>query len=110
MPVSDASAVRTSLAVSGYFYGVLAAVIWGSQLVMSRAGVTAGLNGFDVAAIRCGAAGFVMLPWFMTRRPYGRGAGRTAWARAFWLGLAPGAVFPLARFGGVRLSPLPPGG
>lgn len=76
---------------------------------MSRAGVTAGLNGFDVAAIRCGAAGLVMLPWFMTQRPYGRGTGRTAWSRAFWLALAAGPVFTFASLGGFRFAPLPHG-
>jgi hypothetical protein len=66
---ADRSAVGTALAVRGCLYGVLAALIWGSQLVMWRAGVSVGLDGFDVAAIRCGAAGLVMLPWFICGRP-----------------------------------------
>ncbi|GAC1336293.1 MAG: hypothetical protein NVSMB20_12220 [Bradyrhizobium sp.] len=88
---------------------MLAALIWGSQLVMSRAGVTVGLDGFDVAAIRCGAAGLVMLPWFMIQHPYGRGPGRTAWSHAVWLALAAGPLFTFASLGGFRFAPLPHG-
>jgi drug/metabolite transporter (DMT)-like permease len=106
---ADASAVGTAQAVRGCLYGVLAALIWGSQLVMSRAGVTVGLDGFDVAAIRCGAAGLVMLPWFVIQHPYGRGAGRTAWSHAVWLALAAGPLFTFASLGGFRFAPLPHG-
>jgi drug/metabolite transporter (DMT)-like permease len=106
---ADRSAVGTALAVRGCLYGVLAALIWGSQLVMWRAGVSVGLDGFDVAAIRCGAAGLVMLPWFMIQHPYGRGAGRTAWSHAVWLALAAGPLFTFASLGGFRFAPLPYG-
>jgi drug/metabolite transporter (DMT)-like permease len=93
--------------VRGCLFGVLAALIWGSQLVMSRAGVTVGLDGFDVAAIRCGVAGVAMLPWFIIERPYG--AGRTPWSHVFWLALAAGPLFTLASLGGFRFAPLPHG-
>jgi uncharacterized membrane protein len=76
---------------------------------MSRAGVSVGLDGFDVAAIRCGAAGLVMLPWFMIQHPYGRGAGRTAWSHAIQLALAAGPLFTFASLGGFRFAPLPHG-
>jgi drug/metabolite transporter (DMT)-like permease len=68
-----------------------------------------GLDGFDVAAIRCGAAGLVMLPWFMIQHPYGRGAGRTAWSHAVWLALVAGPLFTFASLGGFRFAPLPHG-
>jgi drug/metabolite transporter (DMT)-like permease len=93
----------------GYLYGVLAALIWGGQLAMSRAGVTVGLDGFDVAAIRCAGAGLAMLPWFVTRRPFGSGAGRTSWGHAFGLALAAGPLFIVASMAGFRLAPLPHG-
>jgi drug/metabolite transporter (DMT)-like permease len=73
---------------------------------MSRAGVTVGLNGADVAAIRCAGAAVVMLPWFIIHRPYGRGAGRTSWAHALGLALAAGPVFVFATMIGFRLAPL----
>jgi drug/metabolite transporter (DMT)-like permease len=106
---AGASAAGTAQTVKGCLYGVLAALIWGSQLVMSRAGVSVGLDGFDVAAIRCGTAGLVMLPWFMIQHPYGRGAGRTAWLHAVWLALAAGPLFTFASLGGFRFAPLPHG-
>ena len=109
MAVPEEPATRTQVAVSGYLYGMLAALIWGSQLVMSRAGVTVGLDGFDVAAIRCGAAGVVMLPWFIIQRPYGRGAARTPWSNVFWLALTAGPLFTFASLGGFRFAPLPHG-
>ena len=90
----------------GVLYGLLAALIWGGQLTMSRAGVTVGLNGPDVAAIRCAGAAVVMLPWFVIHRPYGRGAGRTSWAHALGLALAAGPVFVFATMIGFRLAPL----
>jgi drug/metabolite transporter (DMT)-like permease len=100
---------RSPSVFQGCLYGVLAALIWGSQLVMSRAGVAAGLNGLDVAAIRCGAAGLVMLPWFVVKRPYGRGPGRTSWPHVLWLALAAGPLFTFASLGGFRFAPLPHG-
>jgi hypothetical protein len=79
----------------------------GGSRELLRAGVTVRLNGFGVAAIRCGAAGLVMLPWFMTWRPYGRGARRTAWSHAFWLAPAAGPLFTMASLSGFRRAPLP---
>jgi drug/metabolite transporter (DMT)-like permease len=99
----DAFAAGTAPAAKGYLYGVLAAMIWGSQLVMSRAGVTVGLDGFDVAAIRCGAAALAMFPWFVIQRPYGDDAGRTSWSHAFWLALAAGRAVHLRQLGRVPL-------
>ncbi|MBN9563517.1 MAG: DMT family transporter [Alphaproteobacteria bacterium] len=93
----------------GYLYGILAALIWGGQLAMSRAGVTVGLDGFDVAAIRCAGAGIAMLPWFLARRPFGSGVGRTPWPHAIGLALAAGPLFILASMAGFRLAPLPHG-
>jgi len=93
----------------GILYGASAATIWGGQLVMSRAGAAAGLDGFDVAALRCGAAGVMMLPWLLTRRRYGQGAGLTPWPHALGLAAAAGPLFMFASMLGFHYAPLPHG-
>ncbi len=93
----------------GLLFGAAAAIIWGSQLVMSRAGATMGMDGFDVAALRGGAAGVAMLPWLLARRRYGRGPGRTPWRHALGLALAAGPLFMIASMAGFHYAPLPHG-
>jgi drug/metabolite transporter (DMT)-like permease len=51
--------------VRGLALGFLAASIWGSYLAMARAGVSAGLHATDIAALRYGVAGLIMLPWLL---------------------------------------------
>ncbi|WP_299685630.1 DMT family transporter [uncultured Tateyamaria sp.] len=49
---------------TGVLAGLVAAVIWGAYLSLSRAGVASGLDGFDVAFLRYAVAGPVMgLAW-----------------------------------------------
>ena len=52
----------------GLIAGLSAAAIWGAYLALSRAGVAAGLDGFDVAALRYLVAGPVMLAILLMRR------------------------------------------
>ena len=93
----------------GMLFGASAAIIWGSQLVMSRAGAGAGLDGFDVAALRCGAAGIVMLPWLLRRKRYGRGPGLCRWPHALGLAAVAGPLFMIASMAGFHYAPLPHG-
>ena len=93
----------------GALFGASAAIIWGSQFVMSRAGATAGLDGLDVAALRGGVAGLAMLPWLLAKRRYGRGPGRTSWPHALCLAMAAGPLFMIASMAGFHYAPLPHG-
>ncbi len=93
----------------GIVYGASAAIIWGGQLAMSRAGATSGLDGFDMAALRSGAAGLLLLPWLLTARRYGRGPGLTSWSHALVLAVAAGPLFIMASMGGFHFAPLPHG-
>ena len=93
----------------GVIYGASAAIIWGSQLVMSRAGATVGMDGFDVAALRGGAAGLVLLPWLLARRRYGNGPGLTPWRHALGLAFAAGPLFMIVSMAGFHYAPLPHG-
>ena len=52
----------------GLIAGLSAAAIWGAYLALSRVGVAAGLDGFDVAALRYLVAGPVMLAILLMRR------------------------------------------
>lgn len=93
----------------GVIFGASAAIIWGSQLVMARAGAAAGLDGFDVAALRGGAAGLAMLPWLLARKRYGNGPEQCSWPHALGLAAAAGPLFMIASMAGFRYAPLPHG-
>lgn len=103
-------AIRTPASdLAGYAYGATAAIIWGSQLVMNRAGAIHGLDGLDVAALRSGFAGLLLLPWFFARPRYGSGPGRVPWLHAIGLALAAGPLFIGASMLGFHFAPLPHG-
>ena len=99
---------RTRLLL-GALFGAAAAIIWGSQLTMSRAGAGYGLDGFDIAALRGGVAGIAMLPWLLTRKRYGKGSGLCSWPHALGLALAAGPLFMVASMAGFHYAPLPHG-
>ena len=109
MPGSSKAPTKTVPEWLGVLYGTAAALIWGSQLVMSRAGATMGMDGFDVAALRGGAAGLAMLPWLLSRRRYGNGPGLTPWRHALGLALAAGPLFMILSMAGFHYAPLPHG-
>lgn len=46
----------------GYLYGLFAALIWGSWLVITRLGVTTNFDGLDIALIRFGVSGIILFP------------------------------------------------
>lgn len=93
-----------SLEMRGFLFGALAVVIWGAYLAFARAGVSAGLTGFDFTAIRYGTAGLVMLPWLLRHQPMSMGGvGRV---RAFWLMLLAGPLFIWLGVGGYAFAPL----
>lgn len=76
---------------------------------MSRAGAGAGMDGFDVAALRGGAAGIAMLPWLLRRKRYGSGPGLCPWPHALGLAAAAGPLFMIASMAGFHYAPLPHG-
>jgi drug/metabolite transporter (DMT)-like permease len=94
----------------GVLFGASAAIIWGSQLTMSRAGAGAGLDGFDIAALRGGVAGIAMLPWLLRRRQSQsmRPAAQSG-AVAVALAAAAGPLFMIASMAGFHYAPLPHG-
>ena len=88
----------------GIALGLVAAAIWGSCLAMAKAGVSAGLAPGDIAFIRYGVAGLVMLPWLVAKGL--RTCGGVGWARALILSVLVGPLFILIGVGGYRFAPL----
>jgi drug/metabolite transporter (DMT)-like permease len=102
--IVPAVAPKLSPEARGIALGVAAALIWGSYLAMARAGVSAGLGATDIAAIRYGVAGLVMLPWLLGHRP-AQLAG-VGWRRGLVLALLAGPLFVLIGAGGFQFAPL----
>ena len=66
--------------VRGALYGLSAVSIWAAFIVVSRLGVRTSLTPWDVAAIRFGVAGVLLLPYLMKKG--------LALDRLGWIGLA----------------------
>jgi drug/metabolite transporter (DMT)-like permease len=92
------------VATTGLLLGSAAALIWGAYLALARAGVAAGLTGGDIAAIRFGVAGLLLLPWLLCHRPAALAG--VGWRRGLVLTLLPGPPFILLGVGGYAFAPL----
>ncbi|MFI5014254.1 MAG: DMT family transporter [Hyphomicrobiales bacterium] len=87
----------------GVLFGVLSAVIWGIQPIVSKISVADGLTAADVTVLRFLAAGLVLLP--MTLRAPVFPVGHLGWPRAIALSALAGAPFSLALIGGFAFAP-----
>lgn len=90
--------------VRGIAFGLTAAAIWGAYLAMARVGVAAGLQATDIAAIRFGVAGLVMLPWLLRHGVMGMAG--IGFVKASALALVAGPLFVLVGVGGYAFAPL----
>jgi drug/metabolite transporter (DMT)-like permease len=95
---------RSTPQLSGLFLGLLAVLIWGGYLAMAKAGTNAGLQATDIAFIRYGVAGLIMLPWLLRNEP--RTLGGVGLIRAGVLALLVGPLFILIGVGGYAFAPL----
>ena len=91
----------------GALYGLSAVSIWAAFIVVSRLGVRTSLSPWDVAAIRFGTAGLLLLPYLMKKG--------LALDRLGWLGLAAisvgcGAPMVLLVNAGLLFAPAAHGG
>ncbi|WP_299613299.1 DMT family transporter [uncultured Tateyamaria sp.] len=96
--------LNTSPVQAGAIAGLAAAMIWGGYLSLSRAGVSAGLDGYDVAFLRYVVAGPLMLLAWMVFNPRGRPNMRLGQALAVAALLGPPFVF--LSVGGYAYAPL----
>ncbi|MGV6873246.1 DMT family transporter [Pseudochelatococcus sp. B33] len=95
----DGTRVRRGLAC-----GLVAAVIWGGFLAVSRQGIGAGLEAADLAFLRYATAGLLLLPWLVRRSPH-RLAG-IGWRKGLALAMLAGPPFVLAGASGYHFAPL----
>ncbi|WP_050467995.1 DMT family transporter [Herbaspirillum chlorophenolicum] len=89
--------------ITSLFYGVLVALIWGVQPVISRYGFQAGLSAQDATLVRYLVSGLLMLPY-----AYKRGLANACgigWRRALLLFFLSGPLFSLVLIGGVSFAP-----
>lgn len=85
---------------TGVACGLLAAAIWGAWPVVSRLGVQQAFEPLDIAVLRFGVAGLLLLPVVCR---YGvRGIG---WPRALFLSVGAGVPYVLVMVGGLTMAP-----
>lgn len=84
--------------------GLCAALIWGSYLALSKAGVSGGLTAFEIALFRYATAGLLMLPWITKHGPLSLGG--VGWRRGAVLTLLGGPFFVLIGVAGYTFAPL----
>src|SRR5437879_12194105 len=88
--------------LKGAVFGVAAAAIWAGWSAVTRLAVTTSLDAWDIAALRFGVAGLILMP-AVARRGLARD-------RLGWLGLATiiaglGAPYVLVAAAGLRFAP-----
>ena len=84
-------------------YGVLAAMIWGGQPVVSKLGYRATMTADDLTFLRYVVSGTLMLPFVMKRGIWN--ACGLGWRRAGILMLIAGPVYSLVLIGGLTWAP-----
>lgn len=85
-------------------YGIVVAVIWGAQPVVSKFGYRASMTAEDLTFLRYAASGFVMLPFMMMRKDASTAFG-LGWGRAAVLTLLAGPLYSLVLIGGLAWAP-----
>lgn len=90
--------------LTGALMGLTAAVIWGGYLALARAGTLSGLHAADIAVLRYGVAGLVMLPWLLRHAPLSLGG--VGFRKGAVLALLVGPPFILIGAGGYAFAPL----
>jgi len=87
----------------GVGLGLLCALIWGVQAVVSRRSVIDGMSAADVTILRFIVASLVLLPVALGVRPIV--VGELGWRRALVLTLLAGAPYTLILVGGAAFAP-----
>ena len=90
----------------GYLAAVSVVFIWSSWLIISRLGVHTSLTIYDLAAIRFGLSGLIVLPFVIYFKTW-----RTiSLAKALIVAFSIGPIYALLAFGGFSFSPAFHGG
>jgi drug/metabolite transporter (DMT)-like permease len=95
-----ADALRTDEAIAaGVLNGLLAALVWGVQPVVTRSGIDT-LTPYDLTALRFAVAGLVLLPLV-----WRQGVGRIGWTGTIVLACGAGVPYMLMNAGGLCFAP-----
>jgi drug/metabolite transporter (DMT)-like permease len=84
-------------------YGIVVALIWAGQPVVSKLGYRVSLTAVDQTFLRYAVSGLLILP-FVLRRGVGDAFG-LGWRRAFLLMLTAGPLYSLVLIGGLNWAP-----
>lgn len=88
----------------GILCGLLTAIIWGVQSVVSRHAMLIDLTPADVTILRFTSAAAVLLPWALRHmRPFP--VGSLGWPRAWVMALLIGPLYSLILVGGAAFAP-----
>jgi drug/metabolite transporter (DMT)-like permease len=93
--------------VRGALYGLAAVCIWAAFIVVSRLGVRTSLTPWDVAAIRFGVAGLILLPYVVRN---GLALDRLGWIGVGAIAIGCGAPMVLLVSAGLLFAPAAHGG
>jgi drug/metabolite transporter (DMT)-like permease len=102
MEVARANSASPNIFLRGAAYGVSAVTIWAGMMVFTRMGVRTSLTPFDLAALRFGVAGLVLLPVVIRR---GWGFAQLGWRGFLVLTVGAGAPYGLVGAFGLRYAP-----
>src|SRR5262245_16501702 len=91
----------------GALYGLAAVCIWAGFIVVSRLGVQTSLTPWDVAAIRVGVAGSLLLPYLWSK---GLAVDRLGWTGILAIIMGCGAPMVLLVNAGLLFAPAAHGG
>jgi drug/metabolite transporter (DMT)-like permease len=86
----------------GSLYGIAAVSIWASWIVAVRLGIRTSLAPWDIAAIRFGVAGLILLPYLLKK---GLAVDRLGWAGLAAIMAGGGAPTVLLSYGGLLFAP-----
>lgn len=92
----------TSEYIRGALYGVAAVIIWAAFIVVSRLGVSTSLTPWEIAAIRFGVAGLLLLPYVMSK---GLALERLGWSGLAAIVIGCGAPMVLLVNAGLLFAP-----
>ena len=85
----------------GAAWGIFSAFIWAGWMVFTRMGVQLSLNPYEIAALRFGVAGFVLLPIVLRQ---GIAVGKVGWPGALVLATGSGAPYVIVAAYGLMFA------
>ena len=106
-PVSRQAQALAERGYAGYVWGLGAAAIWSGWWTVTRAGVSTGLPAADLAALRFGLGGLLLLPLAWRERAAIR---KVPPGLLFFMAVGSGAPYALVAGTGVRLASAGVGG